>query len=208
MKQLKKLARVLIVAAFSLGMQNALMAQESKAGHSHAKAEMHGGSAMMTKQYHFEVVFKSDAIQVYLYDGEQKPLSAKGVKGEVALKFTDGKSQTLPLEYVSPPVTEKGEPHEGMAHEKTKKAQEGEHPHGEEKGHAEEHPSEAHGHSEGMMKMDYLQAKADLSKVKAKSMKATFSVKGLPNEKEREASFTATFPGLQAKKESHDEHQH
>lgn len=54
------------------------------------------------------------------------------------------------------------------------------------------------------MSMDFLQAKVDLGKVKAGSMKAVFSLKGLPNEKESSATFTETFNGFGGdKEESH-----
>lgn len=75
---------------------------EEGAGHSHDRAESHGGSATMTKEFHFETVFHSDAVMIYVYDGSQGPLDAKGVTGTVDLEFRDRGRQPLhaKLEYV------------------------------------------------------------------------------------------------------------
>ena len=181
----RKIAGLFALLAMFVFYAGPMNAQESKAGHSHAKAEMHGGSVFMSQLHHFEVVFKPNGIRVYLYDGRQKPLSAKGVKGQVTLKFRDGKSETLPLQVVAATKMmehkdEKGKMHEGM-HEK------------QEKSHHDSMP----------MSMQYLQAKVDLSKISAGQMKAVFSLEGLPNEKETKATFTETFRGLKKAAKSH-----
>ncbi len=71
--------------------------QESKPGHSHAKAEIQGGEVAMTKANHFEVVWMPEHVIVYLYDQNQKPLTAKDVTGQVVFKFKDGKEQKATL---------------------------------------------------------------------------------------------------------------
>jgi len=180
------------------------ISQESKAGHSHSKAAMHGGSVSMSKNYHFEVVFKPGNVMVYLYDGAQNPLSAKGVKGEVTLKFKNGDPQKLPLTYVSMHHEMKGSHHD-MEEEDTHKSE-----HGEEDEHEHhEHESEQH-HKMKTMAMDYLQASVDLSDVKAGAMKAVFALKGLPSKTEPEVTFTETFGGFTGNKERqhHETHKH
>ncbi len=188
------------------GVTSLSVAQEAKKGHSHANAEMHGGTVAMTKQHHFEVVFKPEAIQLYLYDGHQKPVSAKGVKGEVTLKFKDGKPQTLSLEYAAM-QQEMEDEHKGMMHDGNKemrhekmKDERMKHKESAEK----DHHNEGKIDHDGMLAMDYLQTKVDLIKVEAGAMKAVFNLKGLPNEKETSATFTETFNGFSVKMESNE----
>jgi hypothetical protein len=87
----------LFALTFILGILGIGFSQESMKGHSHEKAQGHGGSVVMTKNYHFEVAFKPDAIAVYLYDGSQNALPLKNVTGEVSLKFKNGDTRTLKL---------------------------------------------------------------------------------------------------------------
>lgn len=193
MKSTNRIIAGVVVIAVILLLQNPVLAQE-KAGHSHEKSETHGGEVLMSKQHHFEAVWTVDAIDVYLYDGVQKPLAAKGVEGTVTLKFKDGKIKVLPLQYVSD--HKEGE-HEAMEehHEKVEHHEEKEHEHGDEK---------EHGKAKGAMQMDRLQAKVDLSKIEAGSLKAIFELKKLASKEESSAKFTATFNGLSDKKASHD----
>lgn len=184
------IGRITLAIFFLVGVQSFSFAQEAKKGHSHAKVEIHGGTVSMSKYHHFEAVFKPDGIQVYLYDGLQNPLSAKGVEGEVTLKFRIGEPQKLPLTYVSKNPEMAEEHQKEMTHE-----------HGERKEHADDEAD--HDMAAGM---DYLQAEVDLGKVKAGTMKAIFTLKGLPSEKEGKATFTATFAGFLQEKDSHREH--
>ncbi len=172
-KQLRSIAIGFTLLALALFGRD-LSAQESKAGHSHAKAEAHGGTVVMSKLHHFEVVFKKNAVKVYLYDLNQNPIPAKGVKGTVTLKFRGGDSKTLPLEYGAP---------NGMKHK-----EKGEHMHKE----------SGKEHHDGMG-MDYLYAKVDLSEARPGQVKAVFSLTGLPNKKETRATFTETFRGWKKK---------
>lgn len=73
-------------AALPAGAQD-----ESAEGHSHARSELHGGVVTMTREFHFEVAFLPAAVRVYLYDGFQKPLSAKGIEGDVKVYFRKGR---------------------------------------------------------------------------------------------------------------------
>ena len=191
--------RVLSVAILFVSLSTSLNAQESKKGHSHGKAEMHGGTVAMSKMHHFEVVFKPDAIQVYLYDGRQNPLSAKGVEGTVTLKFRGMDAKTVPLQvaYMHHADADEEGMHKEMKHEEM------EHEHGEKSEHKEHAMKKDGDHMS--MSMTFLQADVDLGKVAAGTMKAVFSLKGLPAEKEREATFTETFKGFGGKKEMHHE---
>ena len=139
-------------------------------GHSQAKAEQHGGLITMStkKEFHFEVVFHRDSVRVYLYDGKQNPISAKGVSGITSLLFREPdhkpKSLNADLVYINPAEQKKDEDDHG--HKK------------EEKGRHEQ---------------DFLQAKINLAKVQTGSMKAVFALKNLPGKNEKNVTFLKTF---------------
>ncbi len=139
-------------------------------GHSQAKAEQHGGLITMStkKEFHFEVVFHSDSVQVYLYDGKQNPISAKGVSGITSLLFREPdhkpKSLNADLVYINPAEQKKDEDDHG--HKK------------EEKGRHEQ---------------DFLQAKINLTKVQTGNMKAVFALKNLPGKNEKNVNFLKIF---------------
>lgn len=138
-------------------------------GHSHAKAEQHGGLITMStkKEFHFEVVFHSDSVRVYLYDGKQNPISAKGVSGITSLLFRDDhkpKSLNADLVYINPAEQKKDE-----------------HDHGHKK------------EEKGRHEQDFLQAKINLAKVQTGNMKAVFALKNLPGKEEKNLTFIETF---------------
>lgn len=184
------MAAIMALIAFVL-LQSPVSAQE-KAGHSHEKAEIHGGEVLMSKQHHFEVVWMEDHVMVFLYDGQQKPLAAKGVNGEVTFKFKDGRSQQealIPMEVSKM---------QGMHHDESEE-------HGE---HKEDNKMAAM--RQMMGNQDHFMAKVDLSGAKEGEVKATFTLQGLPNKKESTATFTAKYKKI---KMSHDheeksEHKH
>lgn len=49
-------------------------------GHEHGAA-LHGGKVLMTKEYHFEVVFAKDGLKVYPRSHEDKPVDASRLTG-------------------------------------------------------------------------------------------------------------------------------
>lgn len=170
--------------------------QESKAGHSHAKAEIHGGEVLMSKQHHFEVVWMPDHVMVYLYDQNQKPLPAKGVSGEVAFKFKNGKEQKAELT-VMDARTMKQMPHEEDQAEP--------HEHGQM---TKKEMAEMH---ERMSDQEHFMASVDLGDAKEGEVKATFVLKGLPGKGESEATFTAKYKKMEMShhdEEHHDGHEH
>ncbi len=76
---------------------------ESAAGHSHAQAELHGGSVTMTPDHHFEVVFAAAEMRVYAYDGKQVPIqSLKDVAVSGTLHAKEGDPIGVEFEYVAP----------------------------------------------------------------------------------------------------------
>jgi hypothetical protein len=75
--------------------------QETPKDHSHAIAAMHGGLVTMSKHYHFEVVFKQDGINIYLYDSLQMAQPTKGVGGQATLELESGDAFTVPFESIS-----------------------------------------------------------------------------------------------------------
>ncbi len=189
-------------------------AQESKAGHSHAKAEIHGGEVAMTKAHHFEVVWMPDHVMVYLYDQNQKPLAAKGVSGEVVLKFKDGKEQKATLTLMEAGKTMEEHPSE---HPSEKDA---EHPAEGQK--QAEHPAEKHDTEHGKMSkaemeamhkrlsnQDHLVAEVNLENVKEGDVKATFTLKGLSGKGESTATFSSKYKKMSMMRheaEKHEEH--
>lgn len=187
--------------SFTLSSGGALLAQhqheqESKAGHSHAKAEIHGGEAAMTKAHHFEVVWMLDHVMVYIYDENQKPLAAKGVTGEVVFKFKDGKEQnaTLALTEAGKISTEhhaEGGQHEMMHGKMSKEEMEAMH--------------------KLMSNQDHFMASVNLENVKEGDVKATFTLKGLPGKGESEAMFTSKYKMMSMMQHDagkHEEHHH
>lgn len=169
--------------------------EESKAGHSHAKAEIHGGEVAMTKAHHFEVVWAPDHVMVYLYDLDQKPLSAKGVTGEVVFKFKDGKEQKAALTLMEagkmPMMSEhhaEGGQHQMMHGKMSKEEMEAMH--------------------KLMSNQDHFMASVNLENVKEGDVKATFTLKGLPGEGESEATFTAKYKKMSMKHDAAKHEQH
>jgi hypothetical protein len=149
--------------------------QESKAGHSHAKAEIHGGEVMMTKAHHFEAVWMPDHVMVYLYDINQKPLSAKGVTGEVVFQFKDGKEEKATLTLMEAGKMQMMSEHhaEGGRHEMM---------------HGKMSKEEMEAMHKLMSNQDHFMASVNLENVKEGDVKATFTLKGLPGENEGEAT--------------------
>jgi len=182
--------------------------QESKAGHSHAKAEMHGGEVAMTKAHHFEVVWMANHVVVYLYDMNQKPLTAKGVTGVVVFKFKDGKEQkaTLTLMEAGKMMEEHPSEHPSEKHAEHPAATEKQAEHPKEGAKPTEHPGEKHEMAHGQMSkaemeamhkrmsnQDHLMASVDLENVKEGDVKATFTLKGLPGKGESNATFASKY---------------
>ena len=72
-------------------------------GHSHGSSELHGGSVVMTPKHHFEVVFGSEEVRVYGYDGAQNPINEmQDAKATLKLQKRDGDQMELALSYVGP----------------------------------------------------------------------------------------------------------
>ncbi|NUM77688.1 hypothetical protein HUU40_25265 [candidate division KSB1 bacterium] len=169
--------------------------QESQAGHSHAKAEIHGGEVAMTKAHHFEVVWMPNHVMVYLYDMNQKPLAAKGVTGEVVFKFKDGEEQkaALTLMEAGKMPMMSGHHAEGGQHEMM---------------HGKMSKEEMEAMHKLMSNQDHFMASVNLENVKEGEVKATFTLKGLPGAGESEATFTAKYKKMSMKHEAAKHEQH
>jgi hypothetical protein len=63
--------------ALGLGLQGRAFAHD---GHEHG-APLHGGKVAMTKEYHFEVVFTKDGLNVFPRTHEDKPIDASRLSG-------------------------------------------------------------------------------------------------------------------------------
>ena len=139
--------------------------KEEAEGHGHDKAERHGGQATMTNEFHFEVLFHRDSVQVYFYDGKQNPISARGASGTVSLSFRDHHRERVSAElaYVKPAEKDEG-------------------------GHGHGHKEKTAPHPQ-----DFLEAAIDLAKVQEGAMKALFDLKGLAGKEEKAVSFKETF---------------
>lgn len=100
------MVRVLVFAVLSIctpalvfahGNEPHGAADETKAGHSHAASEIHGGTVVMTPRYHFEIVYADQSMQIYAYDGAQKPIAIPAAKGLAKVSVRGGKTVTVPL---------------------------------------------------------------------------------------------------------------
>lgn len=189
-----------LLLTFSMLGGGALLAQhhheqESKAGHSHAKAEIHGGEVAMTKMHHFEVVWMPDHVMVYLYDQNQKPLAAKGVTGEVVFKFKDGKEQKTELALMAAGKMEMMSEHhaEGGQHEMM---------------HGKMSKEEMEAMHKLMSNQDHFMVSVNLENVKEGDVKATFTLKGLPGKGEGEATFTAKYQKMKMMQHDTGHEQH
>ncbi len=197
---------LLVIAPLSVALSGgALLAQdhhhdqhgqESQAGHSHAKAETHGGEVAMTKAHHFEVVWMPDHVMVYLYDVNQKPLSAKGVTGEVVFQFKDGKEVKATLTLMEAGKMQMMNEHhaEGGQHEMM---------------HGKMSKEEMEAMHELMSNQDHLMASVNLENVREGEAKASFTLQGLPDKGESEATFTSkykTMSTMHQKSEKHEQH--
>ncbi len=133
-------------------------------GHSHDMAAMHGGQVTMTKEFHFEVAFDRGSVNVYVYDGSQEPISAKGLTGDVTISFRDSDMKPIKAELSY------GEPGETT----------GEHA--------------GHGHAgENEAGQDFLRSDLDLTEVQEGDAKALFVLKNLPGDKEKEITLKESF---------------
>jgi hypothetical protein len=65
--------------------------------HAHEASGQHGGRVADAGKYHVELVAKGETVDVFVMDGEQKPLPAAGFKGTVIL-VVGGKPARVPLE--------------------------------------------------------------------------------------------------------------
>ena len=175
--------------------------EESKVGHSHAKAEIHGGDVMMPIAHHFEVVWMLDHVMVYLYDLDQKPLAAKGVTGEIVFAFKDKQEEKATLNLMEAGKMMEEHP-----------SDEAEHPSGKtDAGHDQMAKEEMEAMHKLMSNQDHFMAKVNLENVKEGDVKATFTLKGLPGKDESVATFSSKFKMMSLKHhdvghEKHEQH--
>jgi len=134
-------------------------AGQEAAGHTHEKSSLHGGQVTMTKEFHFEVLFLRDGIQVHLYDRNQNPIPFRAASGEATLTIPGKGDVTVPLSL--------------------KKAAEGKH--------------EGHEHVGADLQLDWLEGRADLSKLREDEARIQFRIRNLPGDKEKEDAFRQAF---------------
>lgn len=203
---------------------------QEAAGHAHEKAQVHGGSASMTKEFHFETVFTPEEIRLYIYDGKQNPMMAKHwkqglVKGSVTVSFQDRSKDPIEVEL------KHGVSSGGGGEEKAHEHSEDEHASEEEQGHGAE--QETHGAGAAVLwacpmhpdqngtskaecaecgmayaPQDYLSAKIDLSGIKAGEAKAVFRLTNLSGTQEKDATFTQKVEFSGAGDEGHGDEGH
>ncbi|SOR30644.1 conserved protein of unknown function; putative exported protein [Methylorubrum extorquens] len=63
----------------------------------HETSGQHGGRVTDAGKFHVELVAKGETVEVFLSDGEQKPVAAAGFKG-TAILVVGGKPARVPLE--------------------------------------------------------------------------------------------------------------
>lgn len=143
-----------------------LFAQESEAGHSHEKAEAHGGTVVMTQQHHFEVVPMMHGLAVFAYDYHQNPVDASGASGSVTILTKSGKKYTAKLQPYSGGMGMMSQGASGM------------------------HSSGMQANVPYMNSMLY--ANIDLANIDVQKAKADVSISGLSSSKEPQVSFRET----------------
>ena len=62
----------------------------------HEATGKHGGRIADAGSYHVEMVVKSDVVDIFISDANEKPVAASGFKG-LAILVADGKSQRVVL---------------------------------------------------------------------------------------------------------------
>ena len=204
---------------------------QEAAGHGHEKAQVHGGSAAMTQEFHFETVFTPDEIRLYVYDGKQNPMMAKHWKqglitGSVTVSFQDRTKDAIEVELKHGMPSVGGGEENASQHSEHEQASSEEHQHGAvQETHAESatvlwacpmHPGQ-NGTSKAVCDecgmayapQDYLIAKIDLSGIEAGEAKAVFKLTNLAGTQETDVTFTQKVAFASAGGEGHaDEHGH
>lgn len=195
-----------------------------KAGHSHERAEGHGGVITMTKEFHIETVFMPKQVRLYLYDASQNPMHVKHWKkglvearGVVEIRGRDGGLGAAILKFVHATAggyacpmcagQESSKPGQcGMCGMKLVKQ---DIPEGT-LWSCPMHPDE-NGKAQGRcgdcgMKytpQDYLVAMEDFTRLKAGAAKVTFTLKNLPGQSEQTLRFTEKFVLAKKVQEKH-----
>ncbi len=117
MKSIVKAMMLSCAVAFGLGINPSFGqhdhskhehgAQEhgEESGHSHERAEGHGGVVTMSKEFHVETVFMPDQVRLYLYDSAQNPIHVKHwkkglVEATGTVDFRDRQRGTTTLNFV------------------------------------------------------------------------------------------------------------
>ncbi len=71
------------------------------------RTSLHGGYVTKTKSHHFETVFGSDGVRVYMYSADQYPLSLEKATGVVGIKDGSGSAREVKLVTLQPKEGEK-----------------------------------------------------------------------------------------------------
>lgn len=151
------------------------------AGHSHERCELHGGQVAMTKEHHFETVFSTDGVRVYVYTREQAPMMIEKAKGTVSLVKKDGTKKDVTLLRADSAQGESAVYFCPMHPEVVQK----------------EPGVCALCGGMKLYKQDYLLSKVDLSKVEPGSLKAVIRLSGLEGS-EKEVTFASDVPATEA----------
>lgn len=217
------------VVTFGLGASGVLAHEHGeKSGHSHERAEVHGGVATMSKEFHVETVFMPDQVRLYLYDGEQNPMhvqNAKGVlvsatgvvdfreqgRGTTTLKFV----RAVPGGYACPMCSGQESSKPGKCAKCGMKLVKKDVPEGT-LWSCPMHPDE-NGKGPGRcgdcgMKytpQDYLVAPVDFKGVKPGDARVTFNLNNLPGASEKTLRFTEKYtPAGRHDDDGHEDHDH
>lgn len=200
------------------------------AGHSHERAEGHGGVVTTTKEFHVETVFMPDQVRLYLYDSSQNPMHVKHWKkglveatGVVEVRGRDGGRGAAFLKFVHasaggyacPMCAGQGSSKAGPCAKCGMKLVKQDIPEGtlwscpmhlDENGKGEARCGDC-----GMKytPQDYLVAPMDFAGVKAGRPKVTFTLKNLPGKSEQTLRFTEEYvPAKMHKAHGEGDHGH
>ena len=181
---------LLIILGLAFGL-----AQEEQAGHSHARAKIHGGDVVMTRHHHFEVLPARSGLLIFVYDSQQTPLyDLTDITGNTILLLKSGEEIEFDLTPVHLPGDGSGD-------------RKGVHRHGmmNESHQPEMTPDEEHSQREMMQGEDpqparretdassYLFGEYDCKSLEAESAKAVIHLRGLDSSGEPKVKFRETL---------------
>jgi len=104
---MNRVKKILAVSVIMLMLMPYATLSRADEGHPHQKQEtsgkhehqaLHGGKMVTVGSHHIEVVVEGGGvIKIFLYDGEDRPVAVRDVRGQIHITFPDNHRETLEL---------------------------------------------------------------------------------------------------------------